>query len=74
MIERPPVKPSEGLHEDRQAEEAVDDRGHAGQVADVDADQAGEPAVLGVLLDVDRGGDAQGEGDDATKRAMKKEP
>src|SRR3546814_19153836 len=52
------------LHEDREAEDAVDPRGHAGEVADVDVDEAGEAALDAVLLQVDRRGHAHRQGDD----------
>ena len=62
---RPPARrtaePERAAHEERQAEDAVDDRGHRGQVLDVDLDQAVPPALaVGVFLEVDRGGDADG--------------
>ena len=38
---------AERLHEDGEAEDAVDHRRHAGQVADVDVDEPGEPALGG---------------------------
>ena len=49
------------LDEDGEPEDAVDDRRHAGQVADVEVDEAGEPALRRVLLEVDRRADADGE-------------
>ena len=42
-----------------EAEDSVDDRGHRGEVLDVDLDQPVPPArLVGVLLEVDRGADA----------------
>ena len=51
------------LEEDREAEQAEDDRGHRGEVVDVDLDQVGEPVLRRELLEVDRGGDADREAD-----------
>jgi hypothetical protein len=49
------------LEEDGEAQQAEDDRGHGGQVVDVDLDQVG-PAVLGrELLEIDRRRDAERE-------------
>ena len=51
-------------HEHRQAQQAVDDRRHAGEVADVRADEPGRPGVVRVLLQVDRGPDAERQRDE----------
>ncbi len=72
----PLVKRSSSAHEDRQAQHAVDDRGHAGQVVDVGLDEAAsaddgsgaarvrrEERIAGVLLQVDGRAHAQREGD-----------
>jgi hypothetical protein len=53
---------AEGLDEDGEAEDPVDDGGHPGEVADVDVDEPRHPCPPGVLLEVDRGGDADREG------------
>ena len=46
---------AEPAHEEREAEDAVDDRGDRGEVLDVDLEQAVVPALaVGVLLQVDR--------------------
>jgi hypothetical protein len=61
------VRPGQVLerhHEDGEAEEAVDDGRHAGEVADVHRDEPGERGVPGILLEVDRGPDAEREGHD----------
>ena len=55
-------------HEDRQAEHAVDDRGHAGQVVDVGADNLVEPVVGRILFQVDRRADADRERDQHGQR------
>ena len=49
---------AERPHEQRQAEDAVDDRRHAGQVGDVGLDDPPDPARRGVLLEEDRRADA----------------
>src|SRR5215211_7776193 len=47
-------------HGERQPEDPVDDRGHGGEVLDVDLDQPVPPLrPVGVLLEVDRGRDAE---------------
>jgi len=51
------------LYEHHQAEDAVDHRRHTRQVADVEPDERVEPAGLGVLLEVDAGGNAHREGE-----------
>ena len=51
----------ERAHEQAEAEQAVDDRRHAGQVRDVDLDQARELAALAVLLEVDGRAHADGQ-------------
>ena len=57
---RPQRQPlhAEGPDEDRQAEQAVDDRRHARQVGDVQLDDPPEPAGRGVFLEEDRRADA----------------
>ena len=55
---------AEGPHEQRQAEDAVDDRRHAGEVGDVRLDDPPEPARRGVLLEEDRRADADRDGED----------
>ncbi len=62
MTERPPVKTPDGLDEDGESEDPVDDRRHSGQIADVHIDEAGQAVVAGVLLDVDGGCYSQREG------------
>ena len=62
-----------GVHErdeDRQAQQAVDDRRDAGEVADVDLDEPGEPGVGGVLLEVDRRRQAEREGEERDDRGQ----
>ena len=49
---------AERPHEQRQAEDAVDDRRHPGEVGDVRLDEPAEPARRGVLLQEDRRADA----------------
>ena len=51
-------------HEQGQPEDAVDDRRDAREIADVGLEQAIEPAVAGVLDEVDGGADADREGED----------
>ena len=46
------------FEDEAEREQAVDDRGHAGKVGNVDLDDAGEPVLRRVLLEVDRRGDA----------------
>ena len=48
---------AEGPHEQGQAEDAVDDRRHAGQVGDVRLDDPPDPARRGVFLEEDRRAD-----------------
>ena len=60
---RPPTSGGRARHagevdEDRQAEQTVDDRGHGGEVVDVDLDEVGQPVLRRELLEIDRGGDA----------------
>ena len=50
------------VDEHGQAEQAEDDRGHGGQVVDVDLDQVGPAVLRRELLQIDRGGDAERHG------------
>ena len=50
-------------HEQAQAEQAVDDRRHASQVRDVDLDQARPSSTPAILLERNRGTDADGHGE-----------
>lgn len=50
------------LHEQEQAEQAVDHRGHPGQIADVQLDEPGKAVLGGVFLQPDGRTDADGEG------------
>ena len=52
-------------NEDRQPQDPVDDRGNAGEVADVRLEQAVHPAIGRVLVEVDGRRDPHREGDDA---------
>ncbi len=57
------ARQAEKVQKDGEPQEPEDDRGHRRQVVDVDFDQI-RPAVLaGELLEVDRGGDPDGEGE-----------
>jgi hypothetical protein len=49
---------AEKADEDGQAEDAVDDRRHAGQVADVRLQESGQAAVRSIFRKVDRNPDA----------------
>ena len=62
MIDRPRKSRPKNSTRMSETEQAVDDRWHAGQVGDVDLDDAGEPVVGRVLLEVDRGADADRNG------------
>ena len=77
MMLRPLPVAVDGVHEgdeDRQAQQAVDDRRHARQVADVDLDEAREPRVARVLLEVDRGRQAEREGDEGHDHGQDRRP
>ena len=52
------ARQAEGVEEDREAQEAEDDRGHGRQVVDVDLDHVGDPVLGRELLEIDRGRDA----------------
>ena len=56
---------AERPHEQRQAEDAVDDRRHAREVGDVRLDDPPEPARRGVLLEEDRRADPDRDREDA---------
>ena len=45
---------SEGPDEQAEAEQSVNDRRHAGEVGDIDLDDARQPVALSVLLEIDR--------------------
>ena len=51
--EQAPLQSMRQRHEQGQAENAVHDRGHAGQRADVELNQPGQPVRLGVFLQID---------------------
>ena len=55
--------------EQREAEQAVDDRRHAGHVRDREPDDARARARLGVLGEVDARADADGHGERPRSRA-----
>jgi len=52
-------------HEQPQPEQPINDRRHTGQTDDGDADQARPPVVAGVFRQVDAGGDAERDRDQA---------
>jgi hypothetical protein len=54
---------AELVDEQAERQQAVDDRRHAGQVADVDLDDVGHPVARRVFLEVDAGGHAERHGD-----------
>ena len=56
------------VHEDGEAQQPVNDGGHTGQVPDVRVDEPCHARVPSVLLDVDGGADADGQGHDGDDR------
>ena len=53
------------VDEQTERHQAVDDRGHAGQVRDIDLDQLGHPILRRVLFQIDGRGHARADGHEA---------
>ena len=50
---------AEGINEQPQGQQAINDRRHPGEIGDVDFDDVGDPVLRRVFFQIDAGGDAQ---------------